>query len=323
MHLFQVRVSGGLEVRWTALQCVLTIQPPLLSQCRAQRDANSCSIGRGRDCNPAHSTALLCKGTSVPQDTDQSWSFHMHTRMKGAPHTESSDCRELAGLSSARRPGWKAAHADTTDVWERWWLRHSSSTSCRLLSQSLAAAVWRRHSPTHGEITSDNAGKRVCFPFMRASYLGPNSGCAKMFSPEEMCLLITIYWINWFPICSAALLIPEPCCCYWKVSGVVTTQEVHQNTSVNLKSWSVFVFIKFKVYPSMAEDMEKAFKISNWIIIFKKPTQALTSATSAVYSRSRRKCWSEAINSFLGPSPAVTLAVFLSHTITFLIPTCS
>lgn len=140
-----------------------------------------------------------------------------------------------AQLSSRGQAG--NGHVLTSLMCERWWLRHSSSMSCSLLfSQSLAAAVWRRHSPAHREITSDNSGKRVCYLFMHASNLGPNSGCAKRFSPEEMCLLINIYWINWFPICSAVLLRLEPCCCYWKVSGVVTTQEAHQNTSVNLKS---------------------------------------------------------------------------------------
>lgn len=167
---------------------------------------------------------------------------HAHT---GEGSSKQSDLR-LPGAGWARLslpgPGWKAACVDITYVWEGWWLTDSSSISCTLLSQSLAAVVWRRHSPAHQEITSDNSGKHVCEPFMRASNLGPNSGCAKRFSPEEMCLLINIYWINWLPICSALLLRLEPCCCYWKVSGVVITQEVHQNTSVNLKNESIFLY---------------------------------------------------------------------------------
>lgn len=214
---------------------------PCSARAGPQRNANSCSTGRGTLCSALPTPQQPCLQGHMCASGHRAAGSELIT-----PHAHrdegSSTQRDLrlpgAGWAqlSLTGPGWGRACVDLTDVWERWWLTDSSSISCTLLSQSLPAAVWRRPSPAHQEITSDNSGKHVCYPFMHASNLGPKSGCAKRFSPEEMCLLINIYWINWFPICSAVLLRLKSSCCYWNVSGVVTTQEVHQNTSVNLKN---------------------------------------------------------------------------------------
>lgn len=237
----RTQVPGGLELSWIAPQCVWTMQPTLLSSTGPQRDANTAAaLEEEGSALPCPLQQLCSARVGLCLRTRRSWIRADHSTCTHGwrelqtkrPQTAGS----WAGSAQHHRPGWKAACVDITSVWERWWLRDSSSISCSLLSQGLAAVVWRRQSPAHQEITSDNSGKHVCYPFMRARNLGPNSGCAKRFYPEEICLLINTYWINWLPICSAVLLRLEPCCCYWKVSGMVTTQEVHQNTSVNLKN---------------------------------------------------------------------------------------
>lgn len=119
---------------------------------------------------------------------------------------------------------------------------------------------------------------------MHASHLGPNSGCAKRFSPEEMCLLINIYWINWFPICSAVLLRLESCCCYWKCGDYtggsnITLQSIWKTNSS---------FCIHQIHSVSTYGRRHGNGIQNLqsIVIFKKPTHALTSATSVGYSRS-------------------------------------
>lgn len=259
-------VCGGLELGGIALQCVWTIQPTLLASAGPQRMQTAAALeeeGSTMPC-PLHSSS----GTSVPQDIeqlDQSCSFQptrgwreLQTKRAG---TAGPAQRRAGPRSGTCRHHWRVP---TPLTCESAGGSHSSSISCTLPPQSLAAVDWRRHSPARKEITSDNSGKHVCYPFMHASNLGPKSGCAKRFSPEEMCLLINIYWINRFPICSAVLLRLEALLLLLKGGR---RGDYPGGSSEHFSQYEkliyVFVFIKFTVYPSMVEDMENAFKISN------------------------------------------------------------
>lgn len=143
--------------------------------------ANSCCTARGRLHHALATPAALFR--SVPQDSQQCPRADHCTahRDEGAPHKESP--AQLPEADVCCHHGCVAVLVPETAP--------ASAAGCSP-SQSLPA-VWGRHSPAHQEITSDNSGKHVCYPFMRASNPGPNSGCAKRFSPEEMCLLINIY----------------------------------------------------------------------------------------------------------------------------------
>lgn len=103
--------------------------------------------------------ALEEEDSAVPCPLHSSSALHGHICASGhieagirviipQAHTDerSSKQRDLrvpgAGLAqlSITGPGWKPACVDITYVWECWWLTHSSSMSCSLLSQSLAAS---------------------------------------------------------------------------------------------------------------------------------------------------------------------------------------
>lgn len=170
---------------WNSGELPCSVHEPSSLPCSASAGHRGCQqllhCKRKAPPCPGHPTAALFR--SVPQDSQQCPRADHCTahRDEGAPHKESP--AQLPEADVCCHHGCVAVLVPETAP--------ASAAGCSP-SQSLPA-VWGRHSPAHQEITSDNSGKHVCYPFMRASNPGPNSGCAKRFSPEEMCLLINIY----------------------------------------------------------------------------------------------------------------------------------
>lgn len=121
MDLFQIRVCGGLEVRWTALQCVLTIQPTLLSQCRAAEGCKQLLPWKRKalQCLP---TPQLCSArVHLCLRTRSSWSELIIPRA----HTDegSSIHRELRLPGAGRAQPSSQARLETGACWRHWCVR--------------------------------------------------------------------------------------------------------------------------------------------------------------------------------------------------------
>lgn len=265
------------------------------------------------------SFASVCLCLNTQSSHRQSWYLCMCTAEEACSSKQRGQRLPGAGQTQLRCPG---ATAKPDMCWHQLYVRMLvAERQLRQKLQSVLLKAWQQQargdSPQPIKRNNKWQSRKARSLANHARMHLANSGCAKRYSPEEQCLLIITYWINWFPICSAVS----------KTSALSILPKGakygdYQGCSSGHFSQSKKLFYTFQWIRSVSiyiELMKNVSKISNPSSLKKQnlSTHVLTSDTALAYCRKRSgRCCPKAIHRpFACGNPSAPFTHLLLHSL--------